>query len=167
MDFVSDALADGRRFRSLTIVDHFSRESRCDRGRSIVDRTARRRGASSSDTVLDDVRGGSPWTTDRNSSRRCSINGHTGIKVQLDFIRPGKAGRKRIHRKLQRTFPTGVLERQLVYKPRRRTEQRSKRGEQEYNARRPHSALGGLSPQEFLRAQTTDSSTESTEILTL
>jgi len=27
MDLVADALADGRRFRSLTIVDHFSRES--------------------------------------------------------------------------------------------------------------------------------------------
>jgi putative transposase len=26
MDFVSDALFDGRRFRSLTVVDNFSRE---------------------------------------------------------------------------------------------------------------------------------------------
>jgi hypothetical protein len=38
---------------------------------------------------------------------------------------------------------------------------------QEYNGQRPHSALGGLSPQEFLRAQTTGSSTESVENLTL
>lgn len=26
MDFVSDALLDGRRFRSLTVVDHFTHE---------------------------------------------------------------------------------------------------------------------------------------------
>ncbi|MEA9580405.1 hypothetical protein VC218_16350 [Xanthomonas nasturtii] len=26
MDFVSDALFDGRRFRSLTVVDHFTHE---------------------------------------------------------------------------------------------------------------------------------------------
>ena len=41
------------------------------------------------------------------------------------------------------------------------------RWRREYNTVRPHSALGGLSSQEFLRAQTTESSTESVEILAL
>lgn len=36
MDFISDSLHDGRRFRALTLVDHFSRESPAiEVGRSI------------------------------------------------------------------------------------------------------------------------------------
>jgi putative transposase len=86
--------------------------------------------------------------------------------VQLDFIRPGKPvenafiesfnGRLRQECLNANWFASLVDARATIETWR-----------QEYNARRPHSALGGLSPQEFLRAQPTDSSTESVEILTL
>ncbi len=36
MDFMGDSLADGRTFRTLNIVDHFSREALADRGGYLV-----------------------------------------------------------------------------------------------------------------------------------
>jgi putative transposase len=165
MDFVADALADGRRFRSLTIVDHFSRES-----------VAIEVGASlTGQHVVEVLRrlnrlGRRPrWITVDNGSEFISkvldqwAHWH---KVQLDFIRPGRPvenafvesfnGRFR-QECLNVNWFTSLADARATIEEWRR----------EYNAQRPHSALGGLSPQEFLRAQTTGSVTESAEILTL
>lgn len=89
MDFVSDALADGRRFRALTIVDNYSRES-----------VAIEAGASlTGQHVVEVLRGldrlgrRPKWITVDNGSEFVSkvldqwAHWH---KVQLDFIRPGK-----------------------------------------------------------------------------
>ena len=165
MDFVSDALADGRRFRALTIVDNYSRES-----------VAIEAGASlTGQHVVEVLRGldrlgrRPKWITVDNGSEFVSkaldqwAHWH---KVQLDFIRPGKPvenayiesfnGRFR-QECLNANWFAGLADARMTIENWR----------QEYNAQRPHSALGGLSPQEFLQAQTTDSSTESAEILTL
>ena len=165
MDFVADALADGRRFRALTIVDHYSRESVAIEagasltGQHVVDvlRRLNRQGRRAQ------------WITVDNGSEFISkaldqwAHWH---KVQLDFIRPGKPvenafiesfnGRLR-QECLNANWFASLADARATIETWR----------QEYNAHRPHSALDGLSPQEFLRAQSTDSSTESVKILTL
>ena len=44
MDFVSDALANGRRVRVLTVIDDFTREKPCHRSGHIVARPSREAG---------------------------------------------------------------------------------------------------------------------------
>jgi len=87
-------------------------------------------------------------------------------KVQLDFIRPGKPVENAFIESFNGRFRQECLNVNWFASlaDARATIEAWRR---EYNAQRPHSALGGLSPQEFLRAQTTGSLTESAEILTL
>jgi len=89
MDFISDALADSRRFRALTIVDHYSRESvAIEVGKSMsgcrvveVLRALNRAGRRPECITVDN---GSEFI-----SKVLDQWAHWH-KVQLDFIRPGK-----------------------------------------------------------------------------
>ena len=89
MDFVADALANGRRFRALTIVDHFSRESVAIEvgpsltGRHVVEVLRR----------LNRLGRRPQWITVDNGSEfilKALDQWAHWHKVQLDFIRPGK-----------------------------------------------------------------------------
>ncbi|TFH30681.1 MAG: transposase [Deltaproteobacteria bacterium] len=90
MDFVSDSLHDGRRFRVFTLVDHFTRESPAIEvgnsipGRRVVavlERLARTHGLPKVITTDN----GTEFT-----SRAVDERAHRNA-VKLDFIRPGKA----------------------------------------------------------------------------
>ena len=113
MDFVSDSLFDGRRFRAFTLVDNFTREC-------LAIRAAPTLHGSDVAELLDQVieEQGEP-------SRIFLDNGPEFISkaldlwayqagVTLDFSRPGKTHRQRIHRIIQRKLPRRVLEQQLV-----------------------------------------------------
>ncbi len=89
MDFMSDSLHDGRRFRVLTIVDHFTRESPTIEvgssltGRRVVDVLERRASSHGLPRVI---------TTDNGTeftSRAVDEWAHRN-GVKLDNIRPGK-----------------------------------------------------------------------------
>lgn len=149
MDFVSDQLWQGRRFRALTIVDDYSRECPAievdtslggERVTRVLDRLADDRGAPQVITVdngpefagqaLDQ------WAFERG--------------VKLNFIRPGKPvenayiesfnGRLRDECLNDNWFGSLQEARQLIEEWRR-----------DYNEKRPHSSLGNLSPLEFVR----------------
>ncbi len=70
MDFMQDTLFNGRYFRTLNIVDDFSRESPGDRGGALDPRRASRAGAGSpgkvllGDLQLEDVRVGANGLVD-------------------------------------------------------------------------------------------------------
>lgn len=96
MDFMSDQLFDGRRFRLLTIVDDFTRESLAidvdsrlngDDVAGVLDGIMRRRGALPEKIRVDN---GSEFTGKR-MDQWAYLNG-----VRLDFSRP--APRKRLRR---------------------------------------------------------------------
>ena len=144
MDFVSDALFDGRRFRSLTVVDNFSREclaivmGQSLRGEDVVE-------------TLEYLR------QERGSPRRVQAdNGPEFISIVLDkwayyhgvaidFSRPGKPtdnafvesfnGRLRDECLNEHWFPTLLHARTEIETWRR-----------EYNEQRPKKALGGMTP---------------------
>ena len=148
MDFMSDQLFNGRRFRLLTIVDDFTRESlaiEVDRGlrgddvARVLDRIRAGRGALPEKIRVDN---GSEFTSKR-VDQWAYLNG-----VRLDFSRPGKPtdnghieafnGRLRAECLNENWFMSLADAKQKIAAWRLH-----------YNQDRPHSALGNLAPEEF------------------
>ena len=151
MDFVSDCLADGRRFRALTIVDEFSRESPTievdtslpgQRVANVLDRLATTRGLPKM-LVTDN----GPEFTGQALSQWAFENG-----VELHFIRPGKPTENAFIESfngklrdecLNEKWSSSLAEARRIIEEWRR----------DYNRVRPHSSLGNLTPQEYTHRQ--------------
>jgi putative transposase len=148
MDFVADSIASGRRFRALAIVDEYSRECPAievdtslggARVVGVLERLAELRGLPEVITV-DNGPEFAGKALDAWAYRR-------GVK--LNFIRPGKPienafaesfnGRLRDECLNTNWFLSIKHAREVIEDWRR-----------DYNAVRPHSAHGGLSPQTFM-----------------
>jgi putative transposase len=156
LDFVSDALAPGRRLKLLTVVDTYTRESLVvevdtsisgERMARVLDRVIAERGAQPEEIVMDN----GPEMTSRALDQWAYERG-----IQLRFIAPGKPvqnayiesfnGRLRDECLNQHWFRSLADARQIVEEWR-----------QDYNQARPHSALGGLTPEEYrLRTMKTE-----------
>jgi putative transposase len=149
LDFVSDTLSNGRRFRALTIVDDFSRE--CidievdfsltgGRVATVLTRNAIQRG-SFPDVLKSD--NGSEFTGDK------MLEWAALAGVAQHFIDPGRPmqngsvesfnGRLRDELLNEHAFPT-------IFHARRAIED----WRQDYNSNRPHTSLDGLTPNEFI-----------------
>lgn len=147
MDFVSDALFDGRRLRALTVVDAYTREAiaievdQGIKGEQVVEtmkRVARLRGAPRAIRVDN-----GPEFVSKALDKWAYENG-----VTLDFSRPGKPtdnafvesfnGRLRDECLNTNWFLSLADARAKIEAWRR-----------EYNESRPHTALGWLTPMEY------------------
>jgi len=149
MDFMSDRLTDGRAFRVLTIVDQFSRACpllEADRsltGKRVVeclDRLAWFQGKPESITV-------------DNGSEFCSRaldNWAYQNGVRLDFIQPGRPAENGFIESFNGKLRDECLNTELFFSLADAREKLEK-WRQDYNESRPHSALGGLPPAEYLR----------------
>jgi len=150
MDFVSDMLADGRRFRAFTLIDAFTRECPAievdtslpgARVVRVLERVAAERGYPKGITVDN-----GPEFISTALDKWAFEHG-----VELRFIQPGKPmqnghvesfnGRFRDECLAESWFPTV---------PRARVEIELWRVD--YNTVRPHSSLDGRTPEEFVRA---------------
>lgn len=147
LDFVHDSLADGRRFRVLTVIDQFSRESPAlevdtsltgERVATVLSRIADQRGL----PVVVQSDNGSEFT-----SRRMDQWAYDN-DVRLQFIEPGKP----IQNAFIESFNSRLREECLnehvfvsLADARRKIEQ----WRVGYNHQRPHSSLGYLTPHEF------------------
>ena len=148
MDFVADELADGRRFRTLTVLDLYTREC--------LD-IAVGHGLTGQDVVrtLERLR------FDRGLPQRIYCDNGTEFvsaamdlwaytnNVILDFSRRGKPTDNATIESFNGRF-RGVLERALVCVARGR-EEKIEAWRQDYNENHPHRALKGLSPNEYAR----------------
>lgn len=149
LDFVSDQLADGRRFRALTVVDIYTRESLA------IEAAAGLKGA---DVVrvlnhLKSRRGTPKFLFCDNGSeftgQAMDLWAHQN-QVRIDFSRPGKPTDNAFIESFNATFRSECLSahwfgsiteaRQLIENWR-----------QEYNESRPHRALAQRTPSEFAR----------------
>jgi len=147
MDFVSDGLAGGRRFRCLTIVGDCTRECVAievdtsitgTRVQAVLDRLTETRGLPQSITV----------------DHGPEFEGQVldvwayGAKVQLSFIRPGKPNENAYIESFNGKFRDECLNEDwfLTMAHARRIIEAWRI---EYNVERPHSSLGNLTPQEF------------------
>jgi putative transposase len=149
-DFVSDAVSSGRRFRCLTLVDVFTRESPAVEAATsipgarvvrVLERVASLRGYP--EWLMTD---GGPEFTGKDVDQWASAHG-----VKLHVIEPGKPTQNAFSESFNGRFRdeclnlhwfTGLEDARWTVEEWRI----------EYNEERPHSALGGLTPREFRRA---------------
>ena len=150
MDFVSDALFDGRRLRALTVVDAFTREAlaiEVDQGNkgeqvvAVVARLAMLRGAPCAIQVDN-----GPEFVSKALDRWAYENG-----VTLDFSRPGKPTDNALVESFNGRLRDECLNANWFLSL---ADARSKieTWRRQYNESRPHTALGWRTPQEFALA---------------
>jgi putative transposase len=149
MDFVTDSLTNGRRFRSLTIVDDHSRESVAiepdfsltgERVTRVLERLAQARGLPAVITV-DNGPEFAGKTLDAWAYQK-------GIK--LHFIRPGKPVENAYIESFNGKYRDECLNENLF-----RTLDEARHiietWRLDYNQCRPHSSLGNLTPEEYAK----------------
>lgn len=154
MDFVSDQLGTtGRRFRTLTVIDEFTRECvALYADFSIpglqVSRVLDGIGRLPKAIVIDN---GSEFTG-RVIDAWAFEN-----KIKLDFISPGKPNENAFIESFNGRFRDECLNGNwfISLEDARRTIEEWRR---DYNENRPHSSLGGLTPKEFAAKATRDDS---------
>lgn len=154
LDFVSDALADGRRFRVLCVIDDFSRECLA----AVVDTSlSGQRVARELDRIVE-IRGRPCMVVSDNGTELTSnaiLKWQEERKVEWHYIAPGKPmqngfvesfnGRLRDECLNEHLFDSLRHARDLIA---------AWRGD--YNHTRPHSSLGGLTPWEFVNRSKKD-----------
>ena len=148
LDFVSDALADGRRFRILTVVDDFSRECLA----LVVDNS------------LSGIRVARELDHDRRDARhalhggqrqrhRADLTRHPGMaggaRRRVALHRARQADAERLRRELQRPAARRMPQRAPVRQSCRSHDRIIEAWRIDYNTRRPHTSLDGLTPTEF------------------
>jgi len=149
MDFVADVLADGRRFRTLNVLDVYTREAlaiEVDHSLTAaavtraLDQVIAERGAGPEVITIDNgteftSRHFDGWAYDRN--------------IKLDFIRPGKPVENGYIESFNGKFRDECLSQSwfLSLEDARATIASWRK---EYNEARPHSSLGNLAPAEFV-----------------
>jgi putative transposase len=148
MDFVSDALFNGRRFRALTLVENYSREC-------LAIRAAQKLQGADVAEVLDEI------VDKRGKPDRIFLdNGPEFISkdldlwayqadVKLDFSRPGKPTDNAYIESFNGSFRDECLNMNWFLSM---EDARSKieSWRKEYNEFRPHSSLGGRTPIQFM-----------------
>lgn len=149
MDFVMDALFDGRRFRALTLVDNFSREClEIEVGQSlkgedvvrVMERMKLTRGVVPERIKVDN---GSEFIS-KALDRWASEN-----KVALDFSRPGKPTDNAFIESFNGSFRDECLNVNWFLSL-EDAQEKINAFKEEYNHFRPHSALGNLTPIEAI-----------------
>ncbi len=147
MDFMSDELFEGRRIRLLTIVDCHTRESLATEARfsfrgvqvaEVLGRLVAQRGAPR--TIRCD--NGSEF-----SSRALDQWAHWS-RVELDFSRPGKPTDNAFIEAFNSRFRQECLD-ATWFLSLADAREKIEAWRRDYNAERPHSALGNQSPEAF------------------
>ena len=148
MDFVSDQPQDGTRFRSLTIVDVFTREAvAIDAGQSLkgqdVVQTLNRLKSSRG------VRKGTcTATTAAEFTSQVMVLWAYRNGVKMDFSRPGKPTDDAFVESVNGTFRSDCLDIQW-FMDLKEARQLIEAWKQEYNESRPHASLDDRTPSEF------------------
>jgi putative transposase len=147
MDFMADQLFQGKRFRILTLVDNFSRESLAlrasDRFRGddvvkVLEAVSAQRGWPQTIRVDN-----GPEFVSKSLDWWAYFNG-----VKLDFSRPGKPTDNAFIESFNGKFRQECLN-QHWFLSLAEAQERIEAWREDYNSHRPHSALGDRTPREF------------------
>ena len=147
MDFMSDALLSGRRFRTLNIIDDFNRQVLAievdfslpaGRVLRVLDRLAEWHGY----PKLIRCDNGPEFIS--NALMTWAQTHH----VVLDFIRPGQPSQNAYIERFNRTYREEVLD-SFVFRSLQEVRHITHEWMNSYNQQRPHDALPGLTPAGF------------------
>jgi putative transposase len=147
LDFVADQLADGRRFRVLTVVDVYTREclaievGQSLKGEDVV-QVLNRIGMGRGAPKMLFCDNGSEFT-----SQAMDLWGYRA-GVRIDFSRPGKPTDNAYVESFNGTFRAECLDAHW-FTTLTEAKQRIEVWRREYNENRPHRALGERTPNEF------------------
>lgn len=157
VDFMSDALWCGRKFRTFNVADDFNREALAieidlslpaERILRVLDRIAAWRGYPAK-LRMDN----GPELTSAKLAAWAEEHG-----IELAFIRPGKPTQNSFIERFNRTYREEVLD-AYVFNSLSEVRDITEKWLIEYNEERPHESLGNLTPSEYLAAhQGSDSS---------
>ena len=147
MDFMSDALNNGRKIRILNILDDYNREILAIEASTSIPSVAVVR-------VLEDLinwRGkpkmirvdNGPEFTSTIFSDWCSGRG-----IAIIHIQPGKPVQNALIERFNRTFRNEVLD-AYIFNDINQVKEIAQEWMDEYNEERPHESLGSLSPNKF------------------
>ena len=156
LDFVADTLSDGRRFRVLVVVDDFTRECLA----LVVDTSIRGRRVARELNALIAWRNKPLMIVSDNGTE---LTSHAILRWQEDnavewhYIAPGKPIQNAFVESLNGRFRDECLNEHMF-----RSVPAAKRIIEDwridYNANRPHTSLGGLTPDEFAARSQKDQS---------
>lgn len=162
MDFVHDRMSNQRKFRMLTIVDHFSRESvaiEIDHGlkaAEVIRCLSRLKYTHGLPEII--VTDNGSEFSGNEMDRWAHNNG-----VQLHFIRPGKPTENAYIESFNGRLRDECLNANVFYSIEDAREIIEKWRE-DYNNWRPHSSLGDLSPMEYIKSITNRKNLEMTHV---
>jgi putative transposase len=147
LDFVSDTLADGRRFRVLVVVDDFTRECLA----LVADTSLSGRRVVRELDRMTELRGRPLMIVSDNGTE---LTSHAILRWQEDrgvewhYIAPGKPQQNGFVESLNGRFRDECLN-EHVFRSLHHARQIVDAWRADYNCRRPHTSLGGLTPNEF------------------
>lgn len=156
-DFMSDALWDGRRFRTFNVVDDFNREAlaivvdfslTAERVVRELERIAAHRGYPLK------------LRTDNGPEfiALALADWAEQHEVTLEFIKPGKPMQNGFIERFNRSYREAVLD-MFVFQTLNEVREQTETWLKEYNEERPHDALGDMTPREYLLNQMPEVST--------
>ena len=147
LDFMSDSMSNGRAFRTLNVIDDFNREVLwieidtslpAERVIRTLEMIASWRGYPKQ-IRLDN----GPELISRKMAQWAERN-----NVELAFIQPGKPAQNAFIERFNRTFREDVLD-PYLFTSLREAREITEVWVEEYNAIRPHEALGNLPPYQY------------------
>jgi len=149
MDFMSDSLFNGRKFRTLNIIDDFNRESLAIE----VDFSLPSERVVRVLNQLSEWRGYPKFLRVDNGPELISQNLQDWAKkhnVTISYIEPGKPAQNGYIERFNRTFREDILD-QYWFNNLKEVREITENWMMIYNGERPHMALGDQTPWEFLK----------------
>jgi putative transposase len=147
MDFVSDTLNSGRKFRVLNILDDFNREA-------VAQEISMSMPAERVIRILEKV----IWSNGKPEAIRCD-NGPEFIshklqawckanEIELKYPQPGCPTQNSYVERFNGSYRRGVLD-AYMFRTLGDVREQTQRWMEDYNCNRPHDSLGGMPPSEY------------------
>lgn len=147
MDFVSDSLNSGRKFRVLNIVDDFNREA-------IIQEISMSMPAERVIRILEKA----IWLNGKPKAIRCD-NGPEfishkfqdwckGNDIEIRYTQPGCPTQNSYIERFNGSYRRGVLD-AYIFRTLGEVREQTERWMKDYNDSRPHDSLGGMPPKEY------------------